>query len=300
MVQHARVSKNAARTQRSGGKSSAALGGAGKGGGADTKGAATTNSSKLAQVAYEHLQEQLWSGQLSAGEKISEARVAESLGMSRTPVREAIRRMEAEGVVTQVPSSGTYVAVPERAEIVEAYEIRMAIESFAVRKATRRMKPAQVLELQRLCDDMRGALREFRASKAAVMTGRLLRRYLNADLAFHLLLLKASENRRALTIFGDVNLRSAIFGCHSHERDLHHVAWVWLHHARVARAVRQRDSMAAQRWLESHMESSMEAALAAHDARRGKKPPPRAKASQRPALTEAMAALISALRSPGH
>ncbi len=256
-------------------------------------------ASKLAQLAYEHLQEQLWSGGLTAGEKISEATVAATLGMSRTPVREAIRRMESEGVVTQVPSSGTYVTVPERAEIVEAYEVRMAIESFAVRKAAKRMKPAQVLELQRLCDDMREAIREFRDSKAGVMTGKPLRRYLNADLAFHLLLLKAAENRRALTIFGDVNLRSAIFGCHSHERDLHHVAWVWLHHARVARSVRRRDAVAAQRWLESHMQQSMDAALHAHDARRGKKNTPSTSSKKtRPALTEAMTALLSALRSP--
>src|SRR5688572_13131253 len=191
--------------------------------------------------------------------------------MSRTPVRESIRRMETEGVITQIASSGTYVTVPDRAEIIEAYEVRMAIEGFAVRKATRRMKPAQIIELQKLCDQMRDAIRDFRDSRARMMTGRALHRYLNADLGFHLLLLKAAENRRALAIFGDVNLRSAIFGCHSHQRDLHHVAWVWLLHARVARAVRQRDPDAAQRSLEAHMQASMNGALEAYDARRGKR-----------------------------
>ena len=253
------------------------------------------SSAKLAQVAYEHLQEQLWSGQLIAGEKVSEARLAASLGMSRTPVREAIRRMETEGVVTQVASSGTYVTVPDRAEIIEAYEVRMAIEGFAVRKATRRMKPAQILELQKLCDQMREAIRDFRDSKARIMTGRNLRRYLNADLGFHVLLLKAAENRRALAIFGDVNLRSAIFGCHSHQRDLHHVAWVWLQHARVARFVRRRDPDAAQRWLETHMRTSMNAALEAYDARRGQSPQ---RSPNAPHLTEAMNALIAELRAP--
>src|SRR4051812_42958125 len=135
-------------------------------------------TSKLAQLAYEHLQEQLWSGGLSAGDKISEARLAAGLGMSRTPVREAIRRMETEGMVTQIASSGTYVTVPERNEIVEAYEVRMAIEGFAVRKATRRMKPAQAIELQKLCDQMRGAIHYFRKSKKPMMAGETLRRYL--------------------------------------------------------------------------------------------------------------------------
>jgi DNA-binding GntR family transcriptional regulator len=253
--------------------------------------------SNLAQRAYEHLQNQLWSGSLAAGQKISEAGLAKGLGMSRTPVREAIRRMETEGMVTQRASSGTYVTLPERTEIVEAYEVRMAIESFAVRKAARRMKPAQILELQKRCDDMRQAIRDFRASGEPLMTGSSLKRYLNADLAFHLLLIKAAENRRALTIFGDVNLRSAIFGCRSHERDLHHVAWVWLQHARVARAIRQRDAAAAQRFLEAHMQTSMEDALASHDARRGQQPKPD---KNPPALTEAMSELIAELREPSH
>lgn len=260
-----------------------------------TRKRADLSSAKLVHRAYGHLQERLWSGALTAGEKISEARLAAELGMSRTPVREAIRRMEVEGVMTQVASSGTYVAVPERAEIVEAYEVRMAIEGFAVRKATRRMKPTQILELQKLCDQMREAIRDFRKSKKPIMAGTTLRRYLNADLGFHVLLLKASENRRALTIFGDVNLRSAIFGCRSHQRDLHHVAWVWLQHARVARAVRRRDPETAQRHLEAHMQASMGAALEAYDARRGQGLKP---AANPPALTEAMTALIAELRGP--
>ncbi|MEZ0389120.1 MAG: GntR family transcriptional regulator [Verrucomicrobium sp.] len=255
------------------------------------------SKSKLAQQAYEHLQEQLWSGILSAGEKISEAKIAESLGMSRTPVREAIRRMETEGVIIQIASSGTYVAQPKRTEIVEAYEVRMAIENFAVKKATRRMKPAQVLKLQKLCDDMLAAIRDFRRSGAPTLEGACLQRYLNADLAFHLLLLKAADNRQALTIFGDVNLRSAIFGCRSHQRDLHHVAWVWRHHARVARAVRRRDAKAAQHWLELHMQTSMDAALEAYDGL-GSSQPPTVKSP--PHLTSAMSDLIAELRSPLH
>lgn len=250
---------------------------------------------KLAHRAYEHLQQQLWSGALAAGSKISETTLAQELGMSRTPVREAIRRLESEGVVSQVASSGTFVTVPERTEIVEAYEVRMAIENFAVQKATRRMKSAQILVLQKTCDQMLAAIRDFRKSKAAVMTGAALRHYLNADLAFHLLLLQAAENRRALAIFGDVNLRSAIFGCRSHQRDLHHVAWVWLQHARVARAVRQRNAKAAQRYLERHMQTSMAAALEAYDAQRaGRRTPP----AHTPHLSAAMTELIQELRRP--
>lgn len=187
--------------------------------------------------------------------------------MSRTPVREAIARLEREGVMEQVASSGTFVRRPDRLAIVEAYEVRMAIECFAVQKAALRMKPAEVRALRGHCAGMLAAIREFRDSGAPLMGGKALARYQAADLSFHFMLVEAAANHRALDIFRDVNLLNTIFGCRSHERDLHHVAWVWLAHARVAEAIRRRDPGAALRALERHMRSSMGAALQAYDER---------------------------------
>lgn len=72
---------------------------------------------------------------------MSEASIAREIGVSRTPVREAIRRLQNEGVLYQIPSSGTFVAEPDRSQVIEAYEIRQTLECFAVGKATRRMTP---------------------------------------------------------------------------------------------------------------------------------------------------------------
>lgn len=222
--------------------------------------------SKLGHHAYLYLKKMLLSGELEAGDKISEVQLAADLGMSRTPVREAIRRLEVEGVLEPVASSGTFVKHAERSTIIESYELRIAIESFAVQKAARRMKPAQMKQVQNLCDQMLAAIRDFRDSGKPYMTGEPLRRYLNADISFHILLLNAAENRHALAIYNDLNLRSAIFGFRSHDRDLHHVARVWCQHERVARALRKRDSKSALHSLEKHMYASMEAALDAYDA----------------------------------
>jgi len=242
----------------------------------------------LGHHAYQCLQQKLLNGELVAGDKISEVQLATDFGMSRTPVREAIRRLEAEGVLQPVASSGTYVKPAERATIIEVYELRIALECFAVQKATRRMKPAQVKQLQEYCDQMLTAIRDFRDSGAPYLKGGLLRRYLDADIAFHLLLLQAAENRHASAIYNDLSLRSAIFGCRSHERDLHHVAWVWLQHAHVARAVRRRDAQAALRALEKHMSASMSAALEVYDARLAGRPA----AVAHPEFTKAMAAFM--------
>jgi DNA-binding GntR family transcriptional regulator len=224
-------------------------------------------SSSLSDVAYNHIRHKLLSASLPAGAKVSEHALSRELGISRTPVREAIRRLESEGMLHQVASSGTFVAESDRRALVDVYEVRMALEAWAVKKATKRLRPQQVLELGRLCEQMRDAIRLFRDSKALAMDGPALRQYLTADLAFHLLLLRAAGNRYALKLIGDVHVRSAIFGYRSHDRDLHHVARTWLFHARVARAVRQRNGRAAQLWLERHMRASLRGALEAFDAR---------------------------------
>jgi len=249
------------------------------------------DGSKLGHHAYQHLKRKLLNGELAAGSKISEVQLAADLGMSRTPVREAIRRLEMEGVLQAVASSGTFVRHAERSTIIEVYELRIAIESFAVQKAARRMKPAQIAQLRDLCDQMLEAIRDFRDSGATHMKDEPLRRYLNADVAFHLLLLEASGNRLAQAIYGDLNLRSAIFGFRSHERDLHHVARVWQQHDRVARAVRQREAQTALQELEKHMRSSMDAALEAYDARLAGRAPE----ETQPDFTEAMVSLMAGL-----
>lgn len=251
---------------------------------------AEKGESKLGHHAYQHLKKMLLSGELTAGDKISEVQLAADLGMSRTPVREAIRRLEVEGVLEPVASSGTFVRHAERATIIEVYELRIAIESFAVQKAVRRMKPVQMKQVQNLCDQMLAAVRDFRDSGKPYMTGEPLKRYLNADISFHLLLLNAAENRHALAIYNDLNLRSAIFGFRSHDRDLHHVARVWCQHERVARALRKRDSKAALQSLEKHMFASMEAALEAYDAHMAGRG---AADDDQADLTEAMAGLMA-------
>lgn len=254
-----------------------------------------SDGSKLGHYAYQHLKQKLLNGELSAGDKISEVQLAADLGMSRTPVREAIRRLEVEGVLEPVASSGTFVKHAERVTIIEVYELRIAIESFAVQKAARRMKPAQVRQLQDYCDQMLAAIRDFRDSGLPYMKDEPLRRYLNADISFHLLLLNAAENRHALAIYNDLNLRSAIFGCRSHDRDLHHVARVWCQHERVARAVRKRDSQSALHSLEKHMYASMEAALEAYDAHMAGRG---TSAMEQDGFTKAMAGLMAGAKRP--
>ena len=233
---------------------------------------------------------------LSPGMRISEARLAAELKISRTPVREAIRRLSNEGVLHQIPSSGTFVRQPHRAQVIEAYEVREALECFAIRKAVRQMTPRQRTELALYSEKMHSAVIAFRDSPNPVMEGETLRGFLTADLGFHLSILRAAENHSVMKIVGDVHMRNRSFGFRTHFRDLHHVAWVWLIHARIARAVRKHDARQAVRLMRRHIRESLKDALEAFDRQLAVQAP----RGQANGLAEAMDDLVSLLSGEQH
>ena len=219
----------------------------------------------LSDIAYRLITKKLVASELVAGQKISEQQIASACGISRTPVREAVRRLTEEGVLYQIPSSGTYVARIDRRGLIDSYEIRMAIECFAVDHAIKNLTRAARQELRRLCDEMHAIVVKLRSKKTKVLDGPPLVAFLSADLSFHLLILNSAGNRMALKIVNNAYQRNQFFGHHSHRRDLTHLAWVWMHHAKIARAIRRGDAEGARRWLRAHISRSMNDALAAFD-----------------------------------
>lgn len=219
----------------------------------------------LCNIAYKHITKKLITAELIPGQKLSEQTIATECGISRTPVREAIRLLTEEGLLYQIPSSGTYVATVDRHHLTDAYEVRMAIECFTLDRAMKNLTRASRLELRRLCEHMHDIIVQLRSRREAVLDGKPLIDFLSADLFFHLLLLKAAGNRLALKIVSGAYQRNQFFGHHSHRRDLHHLAWVWLHHAKIERAIRRADAQSAKRWLKAHIARSLADALAAFD-----------------------------------
>ena len=219
----------------------------------------------LSDIAYRHITKKLMASELAAGQKISEQTIASECGVSRTPVREAVRRLTEEGVLYQIPSSGTYVARLDRHQLIDAYEVRMAIECFALDRAIKNLTKENRQALRSFCDDMHGIAVALRTRKNPLLDGRPLVTFLTADLSFHLLLLKAAGNSLAIKIVTNAYQRNHFFGHYSHRRDLHHLAWAWHHHAKIEQAVRRGDPAGACRWLRAHISRSMDDALAAFD-----------------------------------
>jgi len=222
-------------------------------------------SESLSHVAYYQILQCLIDHSLPIGQRISEPALARQLGISRTPVREALSRLESEGYLYQVAGSGTFRTEPERQQVLEAYEVREALECQAAGNAARRMSSQERIELKLQCDNMHAAIRAFRDSGGDFMTGEPLQQYLVSDLKFHLLLLRAANNLTAMKIVTDRRIRDCVFGDSSHHRNLTHLAKVWRVHSRIAQSVQISDSKGARYWMRKHIRASRDDALIALD-----------------------------------
>ncbi len=132
-------------------------------------------------TAYARLLEDIRSGQLLPGTRLRETDLADRLGLSRTPVREAIRMLEADGLVVHLPRQGATVRSLGYAEVVELYEMRAVLEGTAARLAARAASDLELSELAALNE----ALEQADTGPAAVELNR----------HFHLTLLDAAKNR---------------------------------------------------------------------------------------------------------
>jgi len=219
------------------------------------------STNNLSDLAYKHISGELLNGELTPGQKISEPALAKKLGISRTPVREAIHRLKNEGLLQQVPSSGTYVAQINRVPLIETYEIRLALETMAVRKVAERIRPRDLPKLKKCCDQMKSIINTMQKKKIDDIESDLLVKFLSADLDFHLTIMKIAGNRTALKLIIDAHMRNRIFGYLSRYRDQDHARQTLSRHSSIVKAIGVHDADAAYKLLYEHIELSMTEAL---------------------------------------
>ena len=115
---------------------------------------------KAAHRAYEVIRNDIIEGNYEPGDRITESEIAEVARVSRTPVREALHRLEAEGLIRFVPNQGAFVSSFGAAEAEETFQLRAMLESYAVRLCASRASPAQLAQLRSLAEDQLAASQE--------------------------------------------------------------------------------------------------------------------------------------------
>ena len=107
-----------------------------------------------ADSAYHALRDDILSGVLKPDDRLTEVTLADRLNMSRTPVREAVKRLLIEGFLTRAPGEGLRVTGLEPDEVQQIFQIRLKLESYGARRAAEHATPAEQAELHRLADVM--------------------------------------------------------------------------------------------------------------------------------------------------
>lgn len=218
-------------------------------------------SDPLREHAYKHIHSKLVAGEFPAGSVISEHSLAREIGISRTPVREAIRRLEQEGVLEQVPRFGTIVRRPQRRDLEELYQLREALEPYAVAQVAGRMSEADLATLEKLCEELHSIATAVRKAERPVVDAARMRRLLSADLGFHMVLLRASGNRRLIKIIADSRVLTRIFGTPRQVHDLTIIEETHRYHSEILEAVKTGDAARARDLMAEHIRASMSEAL---------------------------------------
>ena len=224
----------------------------------------------LRQQAYLHLRESLLSGELRAGTQLSEPGLAKQLGMSRTPVREALRQMENEGLLDYAPRFGATVRVPDRDELGEMYKVREALESYAAAEAAQRIGLPDLQKLDDAFGEMCDIADRLRDSGRAVLDGSLLRDFIQADLTFHKVIIAAAGNRYMAKILHDTRLLVWVFTATLWQYDSEKLTEANQFHQRLLEAMRNRDGESARNATIEAMRVARDNALQAEERQDGR------------------------------
>ena len=203
----------------------------------------------LAKMAYERLRDSILNGQLRPGEIYNEMALAKELGISRTPVREALLELSAQGLVSFLPRKGVIVRHYTKHDVVEIFELRRVIELAAIEKVARASPPCDLSKIEKALDDQQKA-----AEKNDFIA------FLKADRKFHTTFSELTKNRRLLAIVENIRDMIQLMGIQAlalQDRAEEVIA----EHAEVLEAVRQGKPVQARKAMENHLDQSEAAVL---------------------------------------
>ena len=196
----------------------------------------------LRDVVFQTLRQAILRGTLQPGERLMEIHLAQKLGVSRTPVREAIRMLELEGLVTMVPRKGAIVAEITVSDLENVLEVRTALEELAVKKACQNMTEEELFQLKAAA----GAFEEQLKNNDLLACAQ-------ADVEFHEIISQSTGNRRLIQILN--NIREQIYRYRleylkdpsSHER-------LVTEHAAICGALEERNEEKAMEVVRIHID----------------------------------------------
>ena len=198
----------------------------------------------LRDLVLEALREAIMNGSLQPRERLMEIQLAEELGVSRTPIREALRKLELEGFIVMVPRKGAFVADISFKDITEVFEIRAALESLAAGLAAERITDEEIEALERNL-----------VAKAEAIAANDLQKLVEVDTNFHETIYQASRNQRLRSIIS--NLREQIQRFRTQSLSFPgRMKYSLAEHRAIVEAIEARDTHLARQLAQEHIENA--------------------------------------------
>ena len=200
----------------------------------------------LYEEVAERLRQRIFQRELEPGSWIDELKIADELGISRTPLREALKVLAAEGLVTMKVRRGAYVTEVSEKDLIDVYHLLSLLEADAVAVVAQSGSEAALAELQALHDELEGATQD-------------RDRFFEINERFHLRLLELADNRWRQQMVSDLrkvmklNRHHSLFKAGRIEESL-------AEHRAVMQAIRARQPEAAAQRMRDHFASGLEAA----------------------------------------
>lgn len=197
----------------------------------------------LRDVVFNTLRQAILKGELEPGERLMEIQLAEKLGVSRTPIREAIRKLELEGLVLMIPRKGAEVARISEKSLRDVLEVRRSLEELAIELACERMTEEDILELERVQERFREAIHKGDAMNIA-----------ETDEQFHDVIYEGTRNEKLVQMLN--NLREQMYRYrleYIKDEDKRQVLVV--EHEHIVAALKSRSLAEAKRAAREHIDN---------------------------------------------
>lgn len=201
----------------------------------------------LRDVVFNTLRQAILKGDLKPGERLMEIQLATKLGVSRTPVREAIRKLELEGLVLMVPRKGAEVAQITEKSMVDVLEIRRALEELAVRLACERMTPEGLKTLKQAEERFEEVLGKEDITTVA-----------GADVEFHDTILRATDNQKLIQLLSQFREQMYRYRVEYLKREECHPQ-VIKEHQDIIQTIENRNKDEAAEYICNHIDSQVKA-----------------------------------------
>ena len=218
---------------------------------ADTKFDINTNEYlPLRDVVFNTLRDAILTGKLVPGERLMENQLAEKLGVSRTPVREALRMLELENLVELVPRKGAQVLDMSEKDITNILEVRSALEGLATSLACKKMTKEDLQQLKNMEVDFEKAVADNDVDH-----------FVDIDEDFHDLIFAATENDKLISIFRNLRIQLYRYRMAQAKNNETSMSTIVAHHRSIIRAIENHDAEEGASIAQGHIKYQTESIL---------------------------------------